>query len=100
MAYSSKPPLGVSDCLGLPSWPVRIPHGPSLEDGVENEEELTHGGGERELGRLAGGAQAFVEGSDLWIAAGVDERVVERIDQGDPRPREMQRVGGGEAGIP
>ena len=43
------------------------------EDGVEDDQELAHGGGERELLGFAGGDQALVEGPEPGIVADRDQ---------------------------
>ena len=52
-------------------------------DAVDGAEQLAHGGDEGELGGLAGGAQAFVEGAQPVVAAvgaGPEKRVVLLLD--------------------
>ena len=46
-----------------------LPWGLALEDGVEDDQELTHGGGDGDLGGLAAGDEARIEGADRGIAA-------------------------------
>src|ERR1700721_926814 len=54
-------------CAWLP------PGGAMFEHGVEDGEKLVHGGGERDLARLTGRAQAPIESSDDGVVAGCTE---------------------------
>ena len=45
-----------------------------VSDGVEDGEELVHGGDESDFGELPGGTKALVEGSDWEIEADSGER--------------------------
>jgi hypothetical protein len=49
---------GVSDCLGRSSWLWCAPWYAVPEHGVEDDQQLAHGSGERELLGFAGGDQA------------------------------------------
>lgn len=42
-----------------------------FEDAIEDDQEFSHGGGEGELGRFAGGAEALIKlGQDGVVACG------------------------------
>ena len=74
---------GVSDCLGLSSWVGCPPWGSVPEHGIEDDQELAHGGSQRELLGFPTGEQALIEGADHRVVARGDQRRhVERAAHG------------------
>jgi hypothetical protein len=69
---------------------LRLPGDFFSGDGVEDDEELSGDGDEGELGRLAGLAQALVEGAQDGVEArAVHGREVERGADGGPAPADV-----------
>jgi len=46
-----------------------LPRPVIAEHGVEHGQELAHGGGQGDLPRMPGGAEALIERADAWVVA-------------------------------
>ena len=98
--------MGLRGASRLDLWATRqsigrrgmgTPRGAMFKHGIEDHEELAHGGGERELGRLTGATQTPVKGLEGRVEAhrGEGRHVERRAHRRAPRPTPCAGRAGG-----